>query len=144
MHKKFKSKKCLFYSGSILMYPSSVSASIMVRYKDLGVSGWRSWEAWTFNHVVGSSSPSWNKLTKSLQQAFNPKIAGSFWSRPKFGGPVYHNNIVGTLKIHLCPSHIGKVLRLPGAVSLDVLHFASLRITLTVPDYINSSRSGRY
>ena len=60
-------------------------------------------EAWTVNHAVGSSSPSWVKLTKSLQQAFNPKIAGSFVF--KLGGPVYplHNNIVGMLKIHLFP-----------------------------------------
>ena len=84
-------------------------------------------EAWTVNHVVGRSSPSWVKLTKSLQQASSPKIAGSFGSRPKLEGPVYHNNIVGILKIHLCPSHIGHVLRLSGAVSSDVLRFASLQ-----------------
>ena len=54
-------------------------------------------EAWTVNHAVGRSSPSWTKLTKSLQQASNPKkIAGSFGSRPKLGGCVYHNNIVCT------------------------------------------------
>ena len=47
---------------------------------------------------------------------------------------MYHNNIVGSLKIDLCPSHIGQVLRPPGAVSLDVLRFASLQITLTVPE----------
>ena len=47
---------------------------------------------------------------------------------------MYHNNIGGTLKIHLCPSHIGHVLRLPGAVSPDVLHFAPLWITLTVAE----------
>ena len=50
--------------------------------------------------------------------------------RPKLGGPVYHNNIVGTLRIHLCPSHIGYVLRLPGAVSPDVLLFVCIP-----PDY---------
>ena len=92
-------------------------------------------EAWTVNHAVGSSSPSWVKLTKSLQQAFNPKISVSFGSRPKLGGPVYHNNIVGTLKIHLCPSHIGQLLRLADAVNPDVLRFAPLLwITLTVPE----------
>ena len=92
-------------------------------------------EAWTVNHAVGRSTPNWVKLTKRLQQASNPKIAGSFGSRPKIGGPVYHNNIiVGTLRIHLCPSHIRHVLRLPGAVSPDVLRFASLRITLTIPE----------
>ena len=30
-------------------------------------------EAWTVNHAVGGSSPGCAKLTKSLQQAFNPK-----------------------------------------------------------------------
>ena len=66
-------------------------------------------------------------MTKKLQQAFNPKIVESIELRPKLVGPVYHNNsIVSMLKIHLCPLHIGQVLRLPGAVSLDVLHFASL------------------
>ena len=51
---------------------------------------------------------------------------------------MYNNNIVGTLKIHLCLSHIGQVLRLPGAVSPDVLRFASLRITLTVPKVVGT------
>ena len=51
---------------------------------------------------------------------------------------MYHNNIVGTLKIHLCPSHIWQVLRLPGAVSPDVLRFASLLITLTVPEVVGT------
>ena len=73
------------------------------------------------------------KLTKSLQRAFNPNIAGPFGSRPKL---VYHNNIVGTLMIH--PSHIGQVLRLPGAVSLDVLHNASFWVTLTVPKVVGT------
>ena len=39
-------------------------------------------EAWTVNHVVGRSSPTLVKLTKSLQQASNPKTRGSFRSRP--------------------------------------------------------------
>ena len=77
-------------------------------------------EAWTVNLVVGGSSPSCVILTKSCQQAFIPKIAGSFGSKPKLEGSVYHNNIVGTLKIHLGPTHIGHVLRLPGADSPDV------------------------
>ena len=51
---------------------------------------------------------------------------------------MYPNNIVVTLKIHLCPSHIGQVLRLSGAVSLDMLRFASLRITLTVPEVVGT------
>ena len=33
-------------------------------------------EAWTVNHAVGRSSPSWVKLTKSLQQTSNPKLLG--------------------------------------------------------------------
>ena len=95
-------------------------------------------EAWTVNHVFGRSSPSWFKLTKSLQQAFNPKIAESFGSRPKIGGSVYHNNIIGTLKTLLCPSPIGQVLKLPGAVSPDVLRFVPLWITLTVPEVVGT------
>ena len=95
-------------------------------------------KARTVNHAVGSSSPSWVKLTKSLQQAFNPKIAGFFYSRPKLGGPVYHNNIVGALKTHLCHSHIEQVPRLPGDVSLDVLYDASLQITLTVLQMVDT------
>ena len=99
-------------------------------------------EVWTVNHAVGRSSPSCVKLKISHQQASNPKFAGSFGSRPKLGGPVYHINIVGTLNIHLCPSHIGQTLRLAGAVSLDVLRSASLRITLTVPEVVEVLRMG--
>ena len=66
------------------------------------------------------------KFIKRLQQAFNAEIVGSFEPRPRLGGLLYRNNIVGTLKILLCRSHIGQVLRLPGAVSPDVLHHASL------------------
>ena len=51
---------------------------------------------------------------------------------------MYHKNIVGTLKIHLCPSYIGQLLRLSGAVSADVLLFVSLRITLTVPEVVGT------
>ena len=91
-------------------------------------------EAWTVNHAVGRSRLSWVKLTKRLQQASNPRIARSFGSRPKFGGPVYHNNIVGMLKIHLCLSHI----RLHGAVSPDVLPVASLQMTLTVSEVVGT------
>ena len=78
---------------------------------------------------LGCQSQLSNKQ-KSLQKAFNP---GSFGSRPKLGGPVVYNNIVGSLKIHLCPSYIGQVLRLPGAVSPDV----ALCIP---PDYTDSSK----
>ena len=77
-------------------------------------------------------------MTKSLQQSFNPNNPGSFRSRLKLEGFVYHNNIVGTLMVHLCPSHIGQVLRLPGAVSLNVLHIASLRIKMTVLEVVDT------
>ena len=77
-------------------------------------------EAWTVNPAVDRSSSSCVKLTKSLQQAFSSKVTGSFGLRPKLGDPVYHNNIMGTLKIRLCPLYIGQVVRLPGAVSLLV------------------------
>ena len=71
-------------------------------------------------------------LPKSLQQAFNPEIAGSFGARPKLGGPVYHNNI------HLCPSHIEQALGLPGTGSVDMLHNAYLWITLTAPEVLGT------
>ena len=45
--------------------------------------------AWTVNHAVCGSNPGCAKLTKSIQHALNPN-AGSFGSRPKLGGPVYH------------------------------------------------------
>ena len=63
-------------------------------------------------------------LTKSRQQAFNLKIAGSFWSKPKLEGPVYHNNIVGTLKIHF------------SCVTLCIS--PNFRITLTVPEVVGT------
>ena len=90
-------------------------------------------EAWTVNHAVGRLSPSWVNMTKSLQQVSHPKIAGSFGSRPKLGGSVYHDNIVGTFKIYLCSSYIGHVLRLSGDVRPDVLRLEFLPITQTVP-----------
>ena len=97
-------------------------------------------EAWAVNHTVGRSSPSLVKLIKSLQQASNPKIDGSFESRPKLGGPVYHNNIMGALKIHLCRTDIRHVACIrqvawccqPGRVALCI-----------PPDYTDSSRGGR-
>ena len=51
---------------------------------------------------------------------------------------MYHNNIVGTLKVYFCSSHIEHVLRLPSAVSPDMLYFASLQITLTVPEVVGT------
>ena len=95
-------------------------------------------EAWTVNRAVGKLSASCVKLTKSLQQAFNPRITGYFRSSPKFGGLLYHNNIVCKLKIHLCLLHTLQVLTLPGTVSADMLCFASLQITLTVPEVVGT------
>ena len=65
-------------------------------------------------------------------------INNTFQSSPKLGGPVYHNNILGTLKIHFCLLHVGQLLRLPGAVSPGILRFAFLRITLTVPEVVGT------
>ena len=95
-------------------------------------------EAWTVNHAVGRSSPSWVKFKKSLQKAFNPKIAWCFGLRPKLWGPVYHNNTVGALKIHLYHlTHWASVKAAwccqPGRVALCIS-----------PNYTDSSRSGRY
>ena len=44
---------------------------------------------------------------------------------------MYHNNIVGALIIE-------QVVRLPGAVSMDVLHNAFLRITVSVPEVVGT------
>ena len=94
---------------------------------------------WTVNHVVGRSSPSWVKFTTSIQQASNPKIAGSFGSRPKLGGPRVPQYVIGTCgNNHLCPSRIRQVLRLSGVVSLDVLRFAFLWTTPTVPEVVGT------
>ena len=68
-------------------------------------------EAWTVNHAVGRSSSSCVKLTKSLQQAFGPKISKLFGSGLKLRSPLYRNNIMGTLKIYLCPLHIEQASR---------------------------------
>ena len=65
--------------------------------------------AWTVNRAIGRLSPSCVKLTKSFQQAFNPKMAGYFGLRPKLGGHVYHNNIVSTLKTPLHFTHWASV-----------------------------------
>ena len=51
---------------------------------------------------------------------------------------MYHSNIVGTLNNHLCSSHIGQMSRLPGAVSLDLLHDASVQITLIVQEVVDT------
>ena len=90
------------------------------------------------NHAVERSGPSCVKFTKCLQQAFDPKIAISFGSRPNFGRPVYQINIVGLVKIHLCLSHFGQVLRLSGAVAPEVLLNTFLRITRTVPEVLST------
>ena len=95
-------------------------------------------EAWTVNRAVDGSIPNCVKLTKSLQRAFNLKIAESFGSRPKPGCHVYHNNIVGILKVRLYPAHIGQVGSLSGAVSPGVLRFISLRNTLSVPEVVGT------
>ena len=49
--------------------------------------------------------------------------------------PQYHRGHVKDPPLSL--TH-GQVLRQPGAVSLDVLHNASLRITLTVPEVVGT------
>ena len=60
------------------MFISALLASVKVAQLE---------EAWTVNHAVGRLSVSDIKLTKNLQQAFNPfnpKIAESFGLIPKF------------------------------------------------------------
>ena len=82
-------------------------------------------------------APAVSKWQKAFNKLSTPEKCWFFESRPKHAGPVYHNNILDILKIHLCLSHIGQVLMLPGAVIPDKLRFESL-------NYTDSSRSGRY
>ena len=82
-------------------------------------------EAWAVNHVVGRLSPGCAKLTKSLQQAFNPKLLGLSDRDLNLGAPC------ATILLW-ARDPPPPLLRQPGAVSPDVLHNASLRITLTV------------
>ena len=46
--------------------------------------------------LLGRSSSSCAKLTKSLQQAFNPKTSGSFNSSLKLGNSEPRYNVLGT------------------------------------------------
>ena len=68
------------------------------------------------------------QIDKKSSTSFQPLIADSLASRPKIGCLVYHKNIVGPLKIHLCHPHIEQMLRLPGVVSLDVLQHTFILI----------------
>ena len=51
---------------------------------------------------------------------------------------MYHNNNVGKLKIHLCPTLNRQVLTLAGAASQDVLHNAFHRTTQIVPNVVDT------
>ena len=69
-------------------------------------------------------------------QAFNHKLLGFFLLMLQLGGPEYHNNIICHARdlFQVCSS-----VRLPGAVSPQLLHNASLRITLlTVPEVVDA------
>ena len=103
------------------------------------LSEWRSWKRLGLSITrLADRVPAGSNRQKSLHQASNPKIAGYFVLTPKLGGHVYYNNIVGTLLIHLCPSHMERELTLPGVVSSDVLRITSLRITLAVPEMVGT------
>ena len=65
------------------------------------------------------------QLPQTQSESFDQRHIITYHLCQYIRGPVSHNN--GTLKIHLC-------LRLPGAVSMDVLHFAFLRVTQTAPE----------
>ena len=100
------------------IYSAGVSLFVKVAqlYK-LGVRVAQLEEAWAVEHAVGKSNPACAKLTKSFQQAFNPKIAGSFRSRPKIEGSVYHNKTVGTLTFLASP------WRTCGVITIEGLQF---------------------
>ena len=72
--------------------------------------------------------PNWQK---NIQQAFNPNLLGlSDWSLNLKA--LRTTNIVSAFKSDLCRLHIGQMLRLPWAVSLDGLHNTFPQIMLTV------------
>ena len=78
------------------------------------------------------------QIHKTSSTSFQPLIDWFFGSTPKHEGPLYHNNILATIKIHLCPSHIRQVKKLLHLVSVDVLRNAFLQVTLAVPEVVDT------
>lgn len=100
------------------------------------VGGWYSWEkpelfiTRLMDRV--SARPSFRKLSNL-----------NYWDRhigPKLINSVYHNGIVGTLRIHLCHLYNKQMLRMPGVFSQDTIFFLQIRLTvLKVVDIDNWS-----
>ena len=57
---------------------------------------------------------------------------------------MYHNIIMGKLKIHHFASHIRQVLRLSGAANPEVLRFKSLQITLTAAEVAGTENGSTF
>ena len=87
----------------------------------------------TVNHDGGSSSAQ-VRSDKSSQQAFNPKLLSLSDLDHNLE---HHIDIMGTLKIHLCPSHVGQVKKRSDSVRLYVLQNAFLQVNLTVPEVVD-------
>ena len=95
-------------------------------------------EAWAVNHVVGKLSPGCAKLTKRLQQAFDPKLLGLSYRDLNLEAPVYPNIFVDALKVPLCPSHIEQVCTAAWCCQPEC-------VAQCIPlEYTDSFRSGRY
>ena len=102
------------------------------------VSGWFSWKRLGLS-ITGLAGwvPAGSNWQKAFSKLLTQKLLG--FSDQDLNLEVLCATMIlwaGSLNIHLCPSHIGHVLRLPGAVSPDVLNFESLRITLTVSEVV--------
>ena len=74
-----------------------------------------SWKRLDCQSCFGQLSLNYAKLTESLHRVFIPKISCVF------NRDLTHNDIVSTLKIHLCPLHIGQVLKLPDAINPELV-----------------------
>ena len=106
---------------------------IYILYCPLYILMWHSWERLALSIILLVDLV---KLTKICQKAFSFKISGSFGPRPNLESLGYHKNIMCMLKIYPHPLHIGQVLRLPVAVSPDMLHNALFCITLVVSEMV--------
>ena len=109
-----------------IQYIIPVVQSLVLMVCKMRVSGWRSWKRFGLSIMLLGVSPSNVKLTNSHQQAFNSKLLG-FLDRD-------HNNIIGTLKIYLCLSHIGKHIAYFLVLSTRMCCALHPYITLTVPE----------
>ena len=91
------SVKVYLYLCALLKIPFNLVEIYNSMYMCNNMSGWRSWRRLGLSITLLADQVSAESVTKSFQRTSNPKTAVFFGSRPKLGGPVYHNIIVGSL-----------------------------------------------